>query len=87
MKKLLSTLLCTALAVSMLTGCGSQAAAPAADTAETKETETAEEPTADNADTTAAAEEEGPVEVTLGIWPEDTLTDDIAMHEGFVEKM
>nr|MCR4695119.1 extracellular solute-binding protein [Pseudobutyrivibrio sp.] len=28
-----------------------------------------------------------PVTITLGIWPEDTLTDDIAMHEGFVEKM
>ncbi len=25
--------------------------------------------------------------VTLGIWPEDTLTDEIAMHEGFLEKM
>lgn len=27
------------------------------------------------------------ITVTLGIWPEDTLTDEIAMHEGFVEKM
>ena len=27
------------------------------------------------------------VEVSLGIWPEDTMTDDIAMHEGFVAKL
>lgn len=27
------------------------------------------------------------ITVTLGIWPEDTLTDQIEMHEGFVEKM
>lgn len=27
------------------------------------------------------------ITVTLGIWPEDTLTDEITMHEGFVEKM
>lgn len=27
------------------------------------------------------------ITVTLGIWPEDTLTDEIAMHEGFLEKM
>lgn len=34
----------------------------------------------------AMAEDEK-VTVTLGIWPEDTLEDQIAMHEGFVEKM
>lgn len=33
----------------------------------------------------AGASEE--ITVTLGIWPEDTLTDEIAMHEGFLEKM
>lgn len=27
------------------------------------------------------------ITVTLGIWPEDTLTDEITMHEGFLEKM
>lgn len=30
---------------------------------------------------------EDKITVQLGIWPEDTLTDEIAMHEGFVEKM
>lgn len=33
------------------------------------------------------AEEGEKVTVTLGIWPEDTLEDQIEMHEGFVEKM
>ena len=33
----------------------------------------------------AGASEE--ITVTLGIWPEDALTDEIAMHEGFLEKM
>lgn len=27
------------------------------------------------------------ITVNLGIWPEDTLTDEITMHEGFLEKM
>lgn len=31
--------------------------------------------------------EDEKVTVTLGIWPEDTLADQIEMHEGFVEKM
>ncbi len=34
----------------------------------------------------AYAEDEE-VTLTLGIWPEDTLEGDIAMHEGYVEKM
>lgn len=29
----------------------------------------------------------GEVTIRLGIWPEDTLTSDIKMHEGYVEKM
>ncbi|MDO4306378.1 MAG: extracellular solute-binding protein [Eubacteriales bacterium] len=33
------------------------------------------------------AEEGEKVTVTLGIWPEDTLEDQIEMHEGFVERM
>lgn len=35
----------------------------------------------------AFAEGEDKVTVTLGIWPEDTLADQIEMHNGFVEKM
>lgn len=37
--------------------------------------------------TMAFADDGEKVTVTLGIWPEDTLEDQIAMHEGFVEKM
>lgn len=79
MKKLLSTLLCTALVIGSLAGCGSKADAPAAATADTQEA-------ADTKEAADTAADEA-VEITLGIWPEDTLTDDIAMHEGFVEKM
>ena len=35
----------------------------------------------------AMADDDAKVTVTLGIWPEDTLEDQIKMHEGFVEKM
>ncbi len=35
----------------------------------------------------AAYAEDEKVTLTLGIWPEDTLEADIAMHEGFVEKL
>ena len=80
MKKLLSVALAMAMTASLLVGCGSQATS-------------AEEPKAEAADTTAdtsevaeAAEDE-PVTITLGIWPEDTLTDDIAVHEGYVATM
>lgn len=86
MKKLLSLLLCMAMCLSMMAGCGNQAATTdAAEAAPEKTEEAAPADTKEEADATAASDE--PVTVTLGIWPEDTLTDDIAMHEGFVEKM
>jgi len=80
MKKLLSLLLCLALSMSLLVACG------------TKKEETAETP-ADNTTTevTKAAEPtEAPapaekVQLTLGIWPEDTLTADVEMHNGYVK--
>ncbi|MDO5572765.1 MAG: extracellular solute-binding protein [bacterium] len=86
MKKLLSLLLCMAMCLSMMAGCGSKPAATAEPEAAATETEDAADTTekTEAADTAASDE---PVTVTLGIWPEDTLTDDIAMHEGFVEKM
>lgn len=37
--------------------------------------------------TVPAAADDKKVTVTLGIWPEDTLGDEIKMYEGFVEKM
>ena len=83
-KKLISAILCTAMAASMLTGCGKEATnneTPAAGTS-------SEASTTDNSSTeadTPAEDEE--VTITLGIWPEDTLTDDIMVHEGYVETM
>ena len=85
MKKLLSTILCAALVTASLSGCGGTK------TTTTEETEVKQEATTEAAEETITAAVETvsdePVEITLGIWPEDTLTDDIAMHEGFVAKM
>ncbi len=80
-KRTVSMLLTATLAASMmLSACGSSSGqsteAPAA--------------SAGDAASTAAESEDGTdekVTLTLGIWPEDTLTDDIALHEGYVEKM
>lgn len=85
MKKVLSLVLCAAMMTTMLVGCGSkeEAATTPAETA--VEEAVVEETTEEVAEETAAEAE--PVTVTLGIWPEDTLTDEIAMHEGYVEKM
>ncbi len=86
-KKMLGIICTMTIAMSMLAGCGSSSdttSTPAAE--ETKQ----EDATAAETDTEAeapATEEAGLIEVTLGIWPEDTLADDIAMHEGFVETM
>lgn len=84
-KKLISLLICTAMATAMLTGCGdkttiNEGTTPAADTAGDTTADTDAEASAD-----AATEEK--VTITLGIWPEDTLTDDIAVHEGYVATM
>lgn len=82
-KKLVSILLCLLLVVSMFAGCG-------------KKEEPADTTDADSAtpvatqEPTKAAEEETPapaeqIQLKLGIWPEDTLTADIEMHEGYVK--
>ena len=80
LKKMLGIMCSLTMTATLLIGCGNgepEAATVANDTTETAETTKADEGEA----------AEGPIEVTLGIWPEDTLADDIAMHEGFVEKM
>ena len=81
MKKLLSLLLCFALSMSILTACGSKGeeatVKPADTTKATDETKEAEP-------TEAAAGGES-IQLTLGIWPEDTLTADIEMHNGYVK--
>ena len=78
MKKLLSATLVSAMGVSMLAGCAGTAPAATTDSSAAATEETTEA-------APAAADEE--VTITLGIWPEDTLEGDIAMHEGFVETM
>lgn len=86
MKKFFGAALAAAMTMSLMTGCGSDDSSAASGNAG-----------ADNGSTVAAGTETGEapaetgeaeeVTVTLGIWPEDTLTEDIAMHEGFVETM
>ncbi|MDF2484134.1 MAG: extracellular solute-binding protein family 1 [Herbinix sp.] len=81
MKKILSLLLCVMLSMSLLAACG------------TKKEETTDVP-ADTTKTTDDTKEADPTEapvvaeniqLSLGIWPEDTLTADIEMHNGYVK--
>ena len=70
-KKLISAMLCMAMTASMiLTGCGGGNNSTPSDTSKNEATN----PTQDD-----GTEE---VTLTLGIWPEDTLTDDIKVYEG-----
>ncbi|MDF2905890.1 MAG: extracellular solute-binding protein family 1 [Herbinix sp.] len=81
MKRLLSLLLCILLSMSLLAACGK------------KEEETTAETPADTTEATDDTKEAEPTEaaaaetfeLTLGIWPEDTLTADIEMHNGYVK--
>ena len=77
-KKLLSVLVATSMMAAMLAGCSGASAS-----VETP-AESVVESVADNG---AAEETAEPVEITLGIWPEDTLTADIEIYEGYVETM
>lgn len=88
MKKALSIAVCTAVMASMLAGCG-DTAAPAASEAPAAETTQEEAAPAETTEEAAPEEEasDEPVTLTLGIWPEDTLTADIEVHEGYVAKM
>jgi ABC-type glycerol-3-phosphate transport system substrate-binding protein len=86
-KKLVSILACASLAMTILAGCGG-AAAPAESSAPAANTESKADAPADPAEPAEPADtapEE--VTITLGIWPEDTLTEDIKMHEGYVSTM
>ncbi len=80
-KRLISITLCLTMVVAMLAGCKAQKEpAVNSDTVATKaptatvkpEDPKVEEPTVE------------PIKISLGIWPEDTLTADIALHEGYV---
>jgi ABC-type glycerol-3-phosphate transport system substrate-binding protein len=84
-KKLVSMLVCASMAMTILAGCGSTAAPAESSQAPAANTETKSEAPAESAQPADTAPEE--VTITLGIWPEDTLADDIKMHEGYVATM
>lgn len=80
-KRLLSITLCLTMAVTMFTGCKSQKTPAVNDNVATeapKATDKPDEPTVETPTTE-------PLKISLGIWPEDTLPDDIKLHEGYVK--
>ena len=72
MKRLLCLLLSLVMIMSLTVGCG-------------KDNEDATS-TPQSQDTSSPTPEPEKVVLKLGIWPEPTLTDDIAVHEGYVER-
>lgn len=78
-KKLLSITLCLTMVVAMLSGCKTQKEPTNGENVSTEAPKATDKPV----DTATPAPE--PFEITLGIWPEDTLPDDIKLHEGYVE--
>ncbi len=85
-KKLLSGLLVLSMTMAMLAGCGSKAGTEATGNTDAGTADTVKENTTDT-EAPAADTTEEKVTITLGIWPEDTLTDDITVHEGYVATM
>ena len=73
MKRLVSMLICILLVATTLVGCKKNETSAVGATTEGV---TAGEPAA------APAEK---FQIKLGIWPEDTLTDDVKLHEGYVK--
>ncbi|MBR1931960.1 MAG: extracellular solute-binding protein [Lachnospiraceae bacterium] len=95
-KKLVSLILCTAMAATLLAGCGNGSTSTNETTSNNTTTESNTADTSDTApadtgsddtDAPAADAQDEEVTITLGIWPEDTLVDDIAVHEGYVATM
>lgn len=71
-KKLIGIILVAAMAVTALSGCNAN--------------ETSDK-SQNSGSGVSSPNPTGEVTIRLGIWPEDTLTTDIKMHEGYVEKM
>lgn len=84
-RKVVGLLLCLTLAVSLFSGCKKNDATSTSDDANKTETQQTSTPEPTKAEVTST-EPAAKVELKLGIWPEDTLTDDIAMHKEFVTK-
>lgn len=76
-KKVLSLVLGTAMVASVLAGCGNSSTTTEAPAETKEETTTAAATTEESAAPAETASEDEPVTITLGIWPEDTMTDDI----------
>ena len=88
MRRLFSMVLGVTMVAALMTGCGNNNAKDTtSNNAGNKNNATTNSTTNDAADTTDDTASAEPVTITLGIWPEDTLTDDIKMHEGFVKTM
>jgi multiple sugar transport system substrate-binding protein len=87
MKKLVSILLCLVLSVSMLAGCSKKNDTPTdskATESDTKGTTEDAAPTEEATDVSTDTTAEN-IQLKLGIWPEDTLTADIELHNGYVK--
>lgn len=83
MKKLLSVSLSVLMVASLLSGCGGEKAENTdAEAKPTQAVENTVEPT--KASEPVATEE--PITIKLGIWPNTSLSDDIAMFETYVER-
>ena len=82
-KRILASVLVAIMIIAALSACGNKA-----DEGNKPAENTDKSVSAGNDETPAgSAEETKNVTITLGIWPEDTLTDDIAVHEGYVATM
>lgn len=81
-KRFFGIILCFLLVLSMFTACGKDDAKETADAPNATEVpeqkEDDKEEVQDN--------QEDPIELTLGIWPEETLTAEIELHNEYVEK-
>lgn len=99
-KKLVSIMLCLLLVVSMFAACGKKDDTPTDTTPATEDTDKEPVATEAPADSTAPAATEAPAvaagpiasvptdatfDLSLGIWPDPTLTNEITLHEGYVE--
>ncbi len=82
MKRVFSLLLCMVLTVTLLSACAKKEEAVDSQPQDSGNTPAA---TATTAPAEAATDPAEKIRLTLGIWPEDTLTADIEMHEGYVK--
>ncbi len=79
MKKLVSIMLCLVLVSSLFAACKKD------DNGEAADTPKATKAPAKDADVTDTPDGGEPFELTLGIWPEETLTAEIELHNGYVD--